>query len=198
MTHDLKVDTSVKGIILLTLPISLARLVPELNFYSMLFLGHLGTKELAYAALTGVYYLIFAAMGYGLSNAILSMISRQAGENNRMNIINTLRHGYIVAALLAVLATGITFWTNPMLTAVGMSHEDAHFVIDFMHIRIWGLLFLLGINFLILTSFVSRKQDGCCLHPSSKVWPILFWITGLFLEVGALLPWVLMVQHMLR
>ncbi|MBK9689105.1 MAG: hypothetical protein IPO65_15645 [Saprospiraceae bacterium] len=110
MTHDLKVDTSVKGIILLTLPISLARLVPELNFlFNAIFLGHLGTKELAYAALTGVYYLIFAAMGYGLSNAILSMISRQAGENNRINIINTLRHGYIVAALLAGLATGITF-----------------------------------------------------------------------------------------
>ena len=146
MRHDLKVDTSVKGIILLTLPISLARLVPELNFlFNAIFLGHLGTKELAYAALTGVYYLIFAAMGYGLSNAILSMISRQAGENNRMNIINTLRHGYIVAALLAVLAPGITFFgLTPMLTALGMSHEDAHFVIDFMHIRIWGLLFLFG------------------------------------------------------
>ena len=32
MTESLKADTTVKGIILLTLPISLARLVPELNF----------------------------------------------------------------------------------------------------------------------------------------------------------------------
>ncbi|MBK7007176.1 MAG: hypothetical protein IPH36_00110 [Saprospiraceae bacterium] len=167
MTHDLKVDTSVKGIILLTLPISLARLVPELNFlFNAIFLGHLGTKELAYAALTGVYYLIFAAMGYGLSNAILSMISRQAGENNRMNIINTLRHGYIVAALLAVLATGITFFgLTPMLTAVGMSHEDAHFVIDFMHIRIWGLLFFFGYqlsNYIICIQ--GNKMVAVCIH----------------------------------
>ena len=146
MTESLKADTSVKGIILLTLPISLARLVPELNFlFNAIFLGHLGTTELAYAALSGVYYLIFAAMGYGLSNAILSMISRQAGENNRFNIVNTLRHGYLVAAMLALLGIVITFFSlYPLMTSMGVSQTDASAVSHFMNIRIFGLIFLFG------------------------------------------------------
>lgn len=146
MTQSLKVDASVKGIILLTLPISLARLVPELNFLvNAIFLGHLGTKELAYAALTGVYYLIFAAMGYGLSNAILSMISRQAGENNRNNIINTLRHGYIVAAILAGAAFVITYLLlDTLLGWLGVAAADTAAVTEFLYIRIFGLFFLFG------------------------------------------------------
>ncbi|HRD07321.1 MAG: MATE family efflux transporter [Saprospiraceae bacterium] len=146
MTESLKADTTVKGIILLTLPISLARLVPELNFlFNAIFLGHLGTTELAYAALSGVYYLIFAAMGYGLSNAILSMISRQAGENNRLNIVNTLRHGYLLAAILAFVAIVITFFgLHSIMVNLGVSLPDAHAVSGFMNIRIFGLIFLFG------------------------------------------------------
>lgn len=144
--NSLLVDTSFKGIIMLTLPISLARLVPELNFlFNSIFLGHLGTKELAYAALTGVFYLIFAAIGYGLSNAILSMISKQAGENNRDNIINTLRHGYILAAILSVLGIFLTFFImKPLMLSIGISKEDVTVVSPFLNIRIFGLLFLYG------------------------------------------------------
>ncbi|HMU04760.1 MAG TPA: hypothetical protein PJ990_14100, partial [Saprospiraceae bacterium] len=67
---SLKVDTSVWGIILLTLPISMAKLIPEINYLiNATFLGHLGSVELAMAGITGVYYLIFSALGYGLNNA---------------------------------------------------------------------------------------------------------------------------------
>lgn len=144
VSTSLKVDTSFRGIILLTIPISLARLIPELNFlFNAIFLGHLGTKELAYAALTGVYYLIFAAVGYGLSNAILSMISRQAGEDNRGSIINTLRHGFIVAGILSAIAVFSTFFLlDPILYLAEIKQEDVHAVSMFMKIRIFGLIFL--------------------------------------------------------
>jgi multidrug resistance protein, MATE family len=144
--RSLLADTSFKGIVMLTLPISLARLIPELNFlFNAIFLGHLGTKELAYAALTGVYYLIFAAIGYGLSNAILSMISKQAGENRRDGIINTLRHGYILAAILFGIGLLVTFFViKPLMVSIGIKSVDADAVSTFMDIRIFGLLFLYG------------------------------------------------------
>lgn len=153
-THNLNANTTVKGLILLTLPLSLARLVPELNFlFNSVFLGHLGTRELAYAALTGVYYLIFTAIGIGLSNSILSMISRQAGENNRQEILNTLKHGFLIAFTLSATAIVFTFFFNPsVLRFVGVNETDTLVVCKFLNIRIFGLIFILG--FQLCNSFL--------------------------------------------
>ncbi|MFZ1703307.1 MAG: hypothetical protein WAT79_03115, partial [Saprospiraceae bacterium] len=91
--HSLKVDASVKGIILLTIPISLSKLVPELNYlFNAVFLSRLGVKELGLVGLVGVYYLIFSAIGYGLNNALLAIMSRRAGEENPDAIFRTLWH----------------------------------------------------------------------------------------------------------
>jgi multidrug resistance protein, MATE family len=161
---SLNADISVKGIILLTLPISLARLVPELNFlFNAIFLGRLGTQELALAALTGVYYLIYAAIGYGLTNAILSLISKQAGENKRDLIINTLRHGFIIAICLTFIGTIITFFfMSPILNVSGVTSSDNIAVTSFMKIRIVGLVFLLGYQ-LCNSYLICIKETKCLL-----------------------------------
>ncbi len=146
MSKSLAADISYKGIILLTLPISLARLIPELNFlFNGIFLGHLGTKELAYASLTGVFYLIFAVLGYGLSNSVLTMISKNAGENRRELIINTLRHGYIIAFGIFIIGLFITYvLLEPIMRLLQINSEDIIEVARFMKVRIWGILFLVG------------------------------------------------------
>jgi multidrug resistance protein, MATE family len=129
---------------LLTLPISLSRLIPEFNFLvNSIFLGHLGEKQLAYAAITGVYYLIFSAVSYGLSNAILSVISREAGANNREAIINTLRHGVIIAAIWFVIGLFTTYFLlEPILLLSGIKPDDIKEVMQYMYIRIFGLIFI--------------------------------------------------------
>ena len=77
---ELRLDTSYKQILGMALPISLALLVPQINFITNnIFLGRLGEKELASAGITGVYYLIFAVIGNGLNNGP----SRQICENAR-------------------------------------------------------------------------------------------------------------------
>ena len=66
----------------MALPISLAMLVPQINFITNnVFLGALGEKELASAGITGVYYLIFAVIGNGLNNGMQALISRRAGQD---------------------------------------------------------------------------------------------------------------------
>ena len=60
MAHHLQVDTSYKQILKIALPISLALLVPQLNFViNAVFLGHLSEEALATASITVVDYLIF-------------------------------------------------------------------------------------------------------------------------------------------
>ena len=65
----------------MALPISLALLVPQINFITNnIFLSSLGEKELASAGITGVYYLIFAVIGNGLNNGLQALIARRAGK----------------------------------------------------------------------------------------------------------------------
>jgi putative MATE family efflux protein len=147
-TASLKVDTSIKGIILLTLPISLAKLIPELNYlFNAAFLGHLGSKELALAGITGVYYLIFSAIGYGLNNALLAIMSRRAGEENRNEIFSTLWHGLIVAILLASVFI-VTTWAfvYPVMRWAGVESDGAKLAGNFLNVRIFGLLFLYSLQ----------------------------------------------------
>lgn len=145
---SLKVDTSVKGIILLTLPISMAKLIPELNYlFNAAFLGHIGNKELALAGITGVYYLIFSAIGYGLNNALLAIMSRRAGEENRNEIFSTLWHGMLVALGLAVLFINIThILVHPLMLWAGIESHGAEMAGGFLNIRIFGLMFLYSLQ----------------------------------------------------
>jgi MATE family multidrug resistance protein len=141
---SLHVDTSVKGILLLTIPISLSKLVPELNYlFNAVFLSRLGVKELGLAGLIGVYYLIFSAIGYGLNNALLAIMSRRAGEDNRDAIFMTLWHGLVIGTVLALATIFFThFWIEGLLLATGVEKEGASMAADFLQIRMWGLLFL--------------------------------------------------------
>lgn len=147
-SNSLKVDTSVKGIILLTLPISMAKLIPELNYlFNAAFLGQLGSKELALAGITGVYYLIFSAIGYGLNNALLSIMSRRAGEDNRNEIFTTLYHGLLLGIAMSFIFTLLT-WTcvHPIMSWAGIEAEGAEMASHFLNIRIVGLFFLYSLQ----------------------------------------------------
>lgn len=145
---SLKVDTSIKGIILLTLPISMAKLIPELNYlFNAAFLGHIGSKELALAGITGVYYLIFSAIGYGLNNALLSIMSRRAGEDSRNEIFSSLWHGLILGLGLAAIFVVFTWATvHPVMRWAGVEAGGAKMAGTFLNIRICGLFFLYSLQ----------------------------------------------------
>jgi putative MATE family efflux protein len=126
----------------------MAKLIPELNYLiNAAFLGHMGTKELSLVGITGVYYLIFSAIGYGLNNALLSIMSRRAGEDSRNEIFSSLWHGVIIGLILAVLFTSVT-WTFvlPVMLWSGIDQEGAHIASGFLDIRILGLFFLYSLQ----------------------------------------------------
>ena len=68
---ELRLGTSYRQILFMAMPITLAMLVPQINFITNnIFLGMLGEQQLASAGITGVYYLIFAVIGNGLNNGL--------------------------------------------------------------------------------------------------------------------------------
>jgi multidrug resistance protein, MATE family len=138
---ELKLSTGYKAILTLALPISLAILVPQINFITNnIFLAGLGQKELAVAGITGVYYLIFAVIGNGLNNGLQALIARRAGQNLPRDIGRIFYHGIWLA--LAISAVGIVITQTiapPILRAAIHDEEISDMAISFLRIRIWGL-----------------------------------------------------------
>lgn len=126
------------------MPISLALLVPQINFITNnIFLGGLGELELACAGITGVYYLIFAVIGNGLNNGLQALISRRAGQNLPKEIGRLFFHGVWIALVIAFLGILITYTLAPLiLRATIHDSQVAEMAIRFLLIRIWGLPFL--------------------------------------------------------
>jgi putative MATE family efflux protein len=128
----------------LALPISLAILVPQINFITNnIFLGGLGEQSLASAGITGVYYLIFAVIGNGLNNGLQSLIARKAGENKPKEIGHLFFHGVWISLGIAVIGIILTYTIAPLVLRATI-HNNAIYdqVIGFTLRRIWGLPFL--------------------------------------------------------
>lgn len=141
---DLRLDNSSRHILKLAMPISLAMLVPQINFITNnIFLGGLGEQELASAGITGVFYLIFAVIGNGLNNGLQALIARRAGQNKHEDIGKLFYHGAWVAVAIAGIGIVIVYLFAPaILSATIHNQVIAEQVIGFLLIRIWGLPFL--------------------------------------------------------
>ncbi|HEU5289027.1 MAG TPA: MATE family efflux transporter, partial [Cyclobacteriaceae bacterium] len=141
---ELKVQTGYRQILGMALPISLAMLVPQINFITNnIFLGGLGEMELASAGITGVYYLIFAVVGNGLNNGLQALIARRAGEAKPKEIGRLFYHGVWVALGFSAISIAITYTLAPfILRATIHNQQIAEQVIQFLFIRVWGLPFL--------------------------------------------------------
>lgn len=143
-TMDLRMEISRKHILKLALPISAAILVPQINYITNnLFLSQLGKDELGAAGITGVFYLIFGAIGYGLNNGLQALIARRAGENQPEKIGDLFSQGVRIALAISIVGILITLFLSPVIFRnVLHGEENIDRVISFLRIRIWGLPFL--------------------------------------------------------
>jgi len=140
----LQVELSNRQIIKMAMPISFAILIPQINFVTNnIFLGHYSDHTLAVAGVTGVYYLIFSAIGYGLNNGLQALIARRAGENRPEEIGKLFTQAIFIGLCISILGIVLTYTVTPQL--FGLFIKDANRLqqaITFSKIRIWGLPFL--------------------------------------------------------
>ncbi len=141
---DLRLTTSNRQILSIALPISFSIFVPQINFITNnIFLGQLGETSLAAAGITGVYYLIFAVIGFGLNNGLQAIISRRAGQGRVEEIGKLFIQGVYLSLGIALIGIIITYLFAPALLGSTLrSPEMTNQCIEFLQIRIWGLPFL--------------------------------------------------------
>jgi len=141
-----KVSITTRGILRMALPISLAILVPQINFITNnIFLGHLDAngEALSTAGITGVYYLLFAVVGQGLNNGLQALIARRAGEDRIGEIGKLFSQGMIISMVFAVVGILLTWFIAPALLSLSLKSQGLRDeAVQFLRIRIWGLPFL--------------------------------------------------------
>ena len=143
MSDHLKVEVSYGQIWKIALPIALALLVPQLNLIiNNIFLGHHSEQSLAIASITGVYYLVFAGIGFGLNNGLQTLMSRRAGQNRPEDIGKLFSQGVFIAMVISAIGILITFFIAPVILRMYLNDTQASQSVDFLNIRILGLPFL--------------------------------------------------------
>ncbi len=144
--HSYQVVVSNNQILRIALPISVAILVPQINFITNnIFLGGLNEESLAAAGITGVFYLVFAVIGNGLNNGLQALIARRAGENRVDVIGKTFSSGaYLNCAGLRFPGYIGSWLIGPLILKFLRSSRmnPATRPYHFLRIRILGLPFL--------------------------------------------------------
>ena len=127
----------------MSLPISFAILVPQFNFLiNSFFLSQLGEGYLGASGVTGVYYLIFSVIGFGLNNGLQALISRRAGQERLKEIGDLFIQSVYISLFIAIVGIVITHTVTPLIFKNFTNEIIYQPTIDFLKIRIWGLPFL--------------------------------------------------------
>lgn len=153
--NDLQLSTTNRQILAIAMPITLAMLVPQINFLTNnIFLGGLGETELGIAGITGVFYLVFALVGNGLNNGLQALIARRAGENRPEEIGKLSGQAIWIAMAFAAVCILVTYFVAPFALHLFLrSGEIEKTAVHFLKIRSIGIpflyLFLLGNAFLV-------------------------------------------------
>src|SRR6478736_2868285 len=137
---NLQVHVNYTQILKIALPISFSIFVPQINFITNnVFLAGLGEESLAAAGITGVYYLIFAVIGFGLNNGLQSLIARKAGENKPKEIGHLFFHGVWISIVVAFAGIFLTYTIAPIILRSTIHNPVIYDqVIGSSLIRIWG------------------------------------------------------------
>ena len=153
---SLQVEITNRQILKIALPISVALIIPNINFITNnIFLGGLGERALGNAGTTGVFYLILMISGNGLSNALQVLISRSGGAGNINNINKIFAQAIRITLQFALAGMLLTWFVAPLCLQPFIKPENFQMEMEFLKIRVWGLpflyLFQCGNAFLIAT-----------------------------------------------
>jgi len=143
MSESLKLNIGYRQILQMSLPISFAILVPQFNFLiNSFFLAKLGPGNIGASGITGVYYLIFSAIGFGLNNGLQALISRRGGQEREKEIGTLFMQSIYITLCIALAGIIITYTVAPLIFESNTDPVLFQKSMGFLYIRIWGLPFL--------------------------------------------------------
>ena len=163
----MRLSISNKDILKLTAPIAVAMLIPQISFLTdTIFLGRLGERELGANGMAGIFYLILAMVGVGLTNGLQVQMSRRAGESNYKGLAKTFTNGMMLCLMFGIGLVLVAMFLAPYIFNTTLHDEaNAELSIAFLKMRMWGLPFLM-LTQLANAFYIATGQSKYLIHGS--------------------------------
>lgn len=144
----MQVKATYKDIWRISYPIMLGAMAQTLlGLTDTAFLARVGEVELGASAIAGVFYFVLVMLGMALSIGAQILMSRKAGENNRLEIGTIFDNSTIILfSLSIVLFTIMQFGAPWLFYKILKSHQVAEASVTFIKHRSYGIFFILLIN----------------------------------------------------
>jgi MATE family multidrug resistance protein len=136
--------TELSHILLLAAPIMTTNALSNfLNIEDQIFLGHLGTEELAGAAIGNTYFSMLWFFLFGCSTAIDTLVSQAFGTGDVAKVNFWTKQGYVALSLLNIPA-GVLLYCSPWVIehVLGQERAISELAGLYCRIQIPGLFFL--------------------------------------------------------
>jgi len=189
-----------KEIFQLSLPIMAGSAIENLTtIINIIFLGRVGAVALGAVAVGGIFYLALIMLGFGFGIGTQIIVSRRFGEKKYEDIGNTLHHAAsFLLPLAIILLVLVQTLGNNFFQSFLKSHDVCTGVKDFMHFRIWGILFAFT-NILFRAFYIGIQKTRVIGYCSLIIalFNIFFDYTLIFGNFG-LPKWELQVQACLQ
>ncbi|MEO0509246.1 MAG: MATE family efflux transporter [Verrucomicrobiota bacterium] len=132
-----------------------------------LMIGHIGTTELAAAAMTNVLFNFPFVLGIGLFIAVSVMVSHAHGADNDEEAGEAFRNGYLMALVLGVVLAAGLLGTLPFLDLLHQPEDVVAAIPDYL---IWMALSLIpSIPMFTIKNFAEAKN---------RPWTVLWIMMG--------------------
>lgn len=163
----MQLSISNRDILKLAAPISVAMLIPQISFLTdTVFLGRLGERELAANGMAGIFYLILAMVGAGLTTGIQVQMSRRAGESNYVGLARTFTNGMMLCLGLGIGLMLLAMVLGPYIFHTTLDDAaNAGLSAEFLLMRVWGLPFLM-LTQLANSFYIATGQSRYLIHGS--------------------------------
>jgi multidrug resistance protein, MATE family len=160
LEYSTKVNTNLVQIISLSLPIALAVFIPQLNFATnTYFLGQGGESLLAANAVAGIFYMILTMVCYGFNNGLQVILSRRAGEENKLLMGKVFSNSLKLGMLFCFGMMLLSWLIAPIIFDNFIHNTEVHELAKtFIAYRVWGLPFFF-LQQASIQFFISTKNS---------------------------------------
>jgi MATE family multidrug resistance protein len=139
---------------ILALPIVLTQIAQVgIRAADTIFMGRLGTPELAAGALGGNFYFLFYLFGLGIVVSVSALAARARGAGDADEVRRFVRQGFWVATAVGAPFVIALWQIEPILRLLGQSTANSALASDYMQMMVWGLIPSLWM--VSLRSFIS-------------------------------------------
>ncbi|MBR2378232.1 MAG: MATE family efflux transporter, partial [Bacteroidaceae bacterium] len=130
------------------------------------YMGRVGEIELGATALVSVYYLTIYMAIFGFSVGAQIFIGRRNGEGSYAKIGDIVVQGILFQLGIATLFVLLSKWVSPiLLSSIVSSSQIYEACIDYLDLRIWGLLFS-AVSVMCRAFFVGITRTGVLMWNS--------------------------------